>query len=71
VRAQVGNDIACDRPDQFYVAQNQKVCLRRPASPYQPGIVLAGEPERGRCTPSTVTTGNARATGQHTLCCAR
>jgi len=70
VHAQIGNDIVCHRSNQIELDPGEKVCLRGLNAPYAPGVMLAGEPTRGTCTPATETMGAARAKGRHTLCCA-
>jgi hypothetical protein len=70
VHAQIGNDIACDRPNQIDLYPGKKVCLQGLAAPYAPGIILTGEPTKGTCAPTSETTGMVRPQGGHTLCCA-
>jgi hypothetical protein len=71
VHAQIGNDVECDRPNQIELEPEKKVCLQGLAAPYAPGVILAGQPAKGRCAAATETSGAAHGTGAHVLCCAR
>ena len=72
VHAQIGDDTECDRPNQIDLEPEKKVCLQGFVdAPYAPGIILAGQPTKGRCAAATETTGEARGTAGHVLCCAR